>query len=119
MATHYEVLQINQGSDTSIELELVNVDNSKKDLTGFSVEAKLSSNYSQPDSDKTSFLSIISSPSTSGIVNLSLTNEQTSILNPKKRFVYDVEISHVDSATGNTIVERVLEGILTVTPAVT
>jgi hypothetical protein len=33
--------------------------------------------------------------------------------------VYDIELSHVDSATSDTIVERVLEGRIQVTPSVT
>jgi|TARA_R110000744_G_scaffold120218_3_gene223997 hypothetical protein len=116
---HYEVLTINQGTDVSVELHLVNVDNSIKDLTGHSVTAKLGTHYDAKDSDKTSFLSIVANPATSGIVNLSLTNAVTAALNPKKRYVYDVEISHIDSDTSNTIVERVMEGLITVTPSVT
>jgi hypothetical protein len=46
-----------------------------------------------------------------------LTNAQTQTLNPKKRYVYDVEISVLDGVS--TVVERVLEGKLTVSPSVT
>ena len=99
MATHYEVLQINQGTDASIELHLVDINNSAKDLTGHTITAKLGTHYDARDSDKTTFVSIVSQPATSGIVNLSLTNVITSSLNPKKRHVYDVQLSHVDSAT--------------------
>tara|TARA_R110000796_G_scaffold238624_1_gene359017 strand:- start:209 stop:568 length:360 start_codon:yes stop_codon:yes gene_type:complete len=116
---HYEVLEINQGTDVSVELHLVNVDNSIKDMTGHSVSAKLSTHYDAKDSDKITFLSLIANPATAGIVNLSLTNAVTAALNPKKRYVYDVEISHIDSDTNNTIVERVMEGLITITPSVT
>ena len=98
MATHYEVLQINQGTDASIELHLVDINNSAKDLTGHTITAKLGTHYDARDSDKTTFVSIVSQPATSGIVNLSLTNVIT---------------------TGSTIVERIMEGIVTITPSVT
>ena len=61
--------------------------------------------------------SIVSTPSTAGIVTLSLTNSQTDALKPGK-YVYDVEISFIDSDNA-TIVERVLEGRIQVTPSVT
>ena len=48
---------------------------------------------------------------------LKLTNTQTTSLKAG-RYVYDVELSHTDSAA-NTIIERVLEGVITVTPSVT
>ena len=48
---------------------------------------------------------------------MSLTNVQTDALKAG-RYVYDVELSFVDSA-GATIIERVLEGRITVTPSVT
>jgi hypothetical protein len=48
---------------------------------------------------------------------LELSNSQTDSMKPG-RWVYDVEISYNDSA-GNTIIERVLEGNLEVTPSVT
>jgi len=115
---HYEDLKFDQGSDVAIEIHLVNPDRSKKDLTFHSVSAKMSPNYNSSDSDKIAFDAIIATPSTDGVVTLSLTNEVTDTLNTKKRYVYDVEVSHLDS-DGNTIVERVLEGLINVTPSVT
>ena len=115
----YEILTINQGTDVSIELHLINADKSVKDLTGHLVAAKMSLSYDAIDSDKISFLGIVADPATDGIVNLSLTNAVTAALNPKKRYVYDVELSHIDSDTSATIVERVMEGLITVTPSVT
>ena len=46
-----------------------------------------------------------------------LRNTQTDALKAG-RYVYDVELSYTDSAD-NTIIERILEGQLTVTPSVT
>ena len=50
-------------------------------------------------------------------MTLSLTNIQTDDLKAG-RYVYDVELSFIDSA-GDTIVERVLEGRVQVSPSVT
>ena len=120
---HYEDLTIDQGTDVSIEVSLVNPDNSKKDLTGFSVAAKMATHYNASDSDKIDFTAVVNSPDSDGVINLSLTNLQTDALNPKKRYVYDVEISYVSDSDGDGnltyIIERVLEGLITVTPSVT
>lgn len=115
---HYKDLTIDQGSDLAVQLHLVNSDNTPKDLTDYTVAAKMSPNYSSSDSDKTSFAIDIVDPSINGIVNLSLTNAQTDALKAKRKYVYDVEISHVDS-DANTITERIMEGQIFVTPSVT
>jgi hypothetical protein len=52
-----------------------------------------------------------------GVAVMSLTNTQTDALKPG-RYVYDVELSFQDSS-GTTIIERILEGKVTVTPSVT
>jgi len=118
MAT-YEELLIDQGADVAIEIQLVNRDGSAKDLTGYSAQAKMKRNFNSVDSDDVmSFNSIVSDPATDGVVVLSLTNTQTDTLNTRGRYVYDVEISFTDS-DGNTIVERVLEGKVKVSPSVT
>lgn len=115
---HYEDLTIDQGTDVSIELHLVDANNAAKDLTGYSISAKMAPRYDADSSEKIDFTGSVSTPATDGIVVLSLTNTQTDALNYKKRYVYDVEISFVDESA-NTIVERVMEGLITVTPSVT
>lgn len=113
----YEEFTIDQGADVSIELELVDKTGAAKNLLNYTVAAKMKKNYNSSDSDTTTFTSIVSQPATSGVVNLSLTNSQTDALKAG-RYVYDVEISYVDSDNA-TIVERVLEGRIQVTPSVT
>ena len=114
----YEEITIDQGTDVAIQLELVDNTGAAKSLTGHSVAAKMKKNYNSTDSsDIQSFTSIVASPSTDGIVTLSLTNSQTDALRAG-RYVYDVELSYVDS-DANTIVERILEGRVQVTPSVT
>ena len=120
---HYEDLTVDQGSDLSVELHLINKDQTKKNLSGYSVSGKIAPNYAATDSDKIAFTAIVANPDSDGIVNLSLTNLQTDLLTPKKRYVYDVEISYINDSDGagnlTYIVERILEGQLSVTPSVT
>ena len=115
---YYEDLTIDQGSDVAVEIHLVETDGSKKNLTNYSVAAKLKKSYNSDSDDTHDFAAIVTDPATDGIITLSLTNAVTDALNAKKKYVYDVEISYQDSDE-NTIVERVLEGLVNVTPSVT
>lgn len=115
----YEDFTIDQGADVAIELHLQEQDGSKKDLTGHSALAKMKRSYNSTDSDEiTSFTTIVSSPATDGILTLALTNSQTDSLNSRLRYVYDVELSYQDS-NSQTIIERILEGKIKVSPSVT
>lgn len=115
----YEDLTIDQGSDVTIEIDLVEDDGSAKNLTGYSVAAKMKRSYDSVDSaDIVDFTAYVGSPATDGTAVISLTNVQTDALQTRGRYVYDVEISFVDS-NANTIIERVLEGKIKVTPSVT
>lgn len=115
---HYEDITIDQGSDVSLELHLVDTQGDKKNLVGYSSAAKMKINYNSDSSDTVTFNTYIAAPASDGIVVLTLTNSQTDSLNPRKKYVYDVEVSHQDSDE-NTIIERVLQGTVTVTPSVT
>ena len=67
------------------------------------------------DSDSTiAFNTIIATPASSGVVTISLTNTQTDLLKAG-RYVYDVEVTR----TSDSVVTRVIEGIITVRPNVT
>jgi hypothetical protein len=113
----YEELSIDKGSDITLKLELEDNQGNEKDLTNYTVAGKLKKTYNTPDNEATSFTTEIQSPATGGVVNLTLSNTQTNALKAG-RYVYDVEISFVDS-DANTVVERILEGNITVTPSVT
>jgi len=112
----YEEFTIDQGADVTIELHLVDKNDAVKNLVGHTVTAKMKKNYNSDSSDTTAFTTLVSNAST-GVASLSLTNSQTNALKVG-RYVYDVELSFVDSASA-TIVERVLEGRIQVTPSVT
>ena len=73
--------------------------------------------YSDSSGEATAFTTAVEPPAAEGKATLSLTNTQTDALKAG-RYVYDVELSYTDSAD-NTIIERILEGQLTVTPSVT
>jgi hypothetical protein len=115
--SQYEEFTVDQGTDFSIKLELVNKDGTKKNLTGYSAAAQIRKTYSSSDSDAVTFASQFEAPRSDGILNLTLTNSQTGAMKAG-RYVYDVEISSTDSAD-NTIIERILEGQITVSPSVT
>ena len=114
----YEDLIIDQGADVAVELLLLEKDGSTKDLTGFSAAAKMKRSYNA-DSDNTQPFSTIIDSNTpeNGRLILELSNTQTDLLKAG-RWVYDVEISYVDS-DGDRVIERVLEGNIQVTPSVT
>lgn len=115
--SQYEDVTIDQGADQVIQLELVDNTGAKKDLSGYSIAAQIRKTYSSSDSDAVTFSTQIATPATDGIINLTLTNSQTGAMKAG-RYVYDVEISSTDSAS-NTLVERILEGQITVSPSVT
>lgn len=115
---HYEDLQIDQGTDVAIEIHLVERDGSAKDLTGYSANAKMKKTYTSDSADTIVFSTAIPNPVDQGILTLGLTNDQTDALDARRRYVYDVEISYVDSDQNN-IVERVLEGKVYINPSVT
>lgn len=116
MAT-YEEFNIDQGTDVAIQLDLVDMSGAVKNLTNYSVAAKMKKNYNSDSDDTQDFTAIVTPPATSGKITLSLTNTQTDALKAG-RYVYDVEISYADS-DGNTIIERILEGRIQVNPSVT
>lgn len=113
----YEDFTIDQGTDVAIEIHVVDALNATKNLTNYSVAAKMKKTYNSDSSDTTNFTAVVTAPATDGVVTLSLTNTQTDSLK-SGRYVYDVELSFVDS-NGDTIIERILEGKILVTPSVT
>jgi len=113
----YEELSIDKGTDITLQLELEDTSGNPKNLTNHTVAGKVKKTYNTPDNEATSFTAELVAPATSGVVNLSLTNTQTGAFKAG-RYVYDVEISFIDS-DAQTVIERILEGTITVTPSVT
>lgn len=124
----YEDLTIDKGSDVTIRLDLYNIDGSPKQMNIqdsdlnfvpiYNVNAKMKKTYNTKDSDAITFFATTVDPDNLDyVIHLSLTNAQTDALKPG-RYVYDVEISRYDSDESATIVERILEGNIQVTPSV-
>lgn len=114
----YEDLTIDQGADVAVEILLLEKDGSIKDLTGFSASAKMKRSYNADSDNTQAFTTIISTTTPEdGKLVLELSNTQTDALKAG-RWVYDVEISYLDS-DGDRVIERVLEGNIQVTPSVT
>ena len=112
----FQEFTFDQGADTSIELHLVDKNGAAKNLSGHTVTAKIKKNYADSAGEATAF-TVVNTNAAQGITTLSLTNAQTAALRTG-RHVYDIELSFNDSS-GNTIVERILEGRIQVTPQVT
>ena len=108
-------IEIDQGSDFEMQLHLEEENGESKDLTNFSIAAAIKRTYNTDSSEAISFS--VGALDSSGIVTLNLTNITTDLLTSKK-YVYDVNLSHVDSDS-NTIVERVLEGNAYISRSVT
>ena len=112
----YEEFTIDRGSDVSIKLELTDPGGGFKNLNDHSLKARIKKNYADSAGEATAF-TVVNTNAAQGITTLSLTNAQTAALRTG-RHVYDIELSFNDSS-GNTIVERILEGRIQVTPQVT
>jgi len=110
-----EDITIDQGADFAMQLQLAEVNGNPKDLTSHFVTGTVKKTYTSDSADTFSFSSSINEP-TDGIVTLTLSNTITDTMKPG-RYVYDVELSFTDSAL-NTVVERILEGTVYVTPSV-
>jgi hypothetical protein len=102
-------LVIDQGSTYSTDLSLTDENGDPLNLNGYSANSQIRKWYSSTNAAAT-FATTINT--TSGVITLGLTANQTSNL-VAGRYVYDVEI------TDGGEVSRIVEGIVTVTPQVT
>jgi predicted flavoprotein YhiN len=102
-------LVIDQGTDYSATIDLVDDNNTIFNLTGYSVRAQVRKSYAAT----TSYNFTATHNGTSGQIILFMSNGLTQTMEPG-RYLYDVEIT----SPGNSIT-RVVEGIVTVTPGIT
>ena len=112
MATDYN-LEITQGSDYSIRLNLKESDGSLVNLSGYSVSGFVKHRYSDTGVIL-DLLPSIAGDGTSGVVDISLNAAQTSVL-PIMEGIYDVEKYNSDY----TSISKVLKGKVLVYPEVT
>lgn len=104
-------LDIDQGSTFEVAIELANNLGAAFDLTAHTVTAQMRKSYASA-SITASFTTIIPEPTT-GVVYISLTDEQTTPIK-KGRYVYDLVVEGADGKK-----YRAIEGIVTVNPGVT
>jgi hypothetical protein len=124
-----EDIMVDQGTDVQIRLECFNTDGSIKQfkridpntgatITPFTATGKIKKSYTADSSTAISFDTSFLDLGTPNVLQVSLTNTVTETMKAG-RYVYDIELSSLDSATSTTVVERILQGNLTVNPSVT
>jgi len=101
-------LLIEQGANFSSTITLFNDDN----LTGYTAAGQIRKSYSSSSASATFTISF-SADRSEGQITLSLTSTQTAAVE-EGRYVYDIEVTSSDS-----VVTRVLQGTVTVSPNVT
>ena len=111
MASAVSNLLIYQGADFTIDFTVENDNGTAFNLTGYTVACKIKKHYTS--STSTSVTAAVLSPATSGQIQLSLTNGQTTTMK-SGRYVYDVVFT---AASGTK--SRVLEGSVSVLEGVT
>lgn len=102
-------LVIDQGTTFSADIDLEDANGDIYDLTGYTAASQMRKNFNS--SAAVTFTT--SHSGTGGRVTLFLPSSNTAVLTPG-RYLYDVEIT---SPSGQ--VNRVVEGIVTVTPGMT
>lgn len=105
-------LFVDQGSDFSVNVNLRNQDGTPMILTGYTIVSRFQK--SSTSTNSWSFDTSIVNAST-GKINLSLLGSNSMLIRPG-RYLYDV-IAKVSSDGSNP--KRVLEGIVTITQAIT
>jgi len=107
-------LLLDRGTTFSSDVFVTDTNGDAFDLTGYTAEAKMALGYESTKTRVTLTTTINSDPTT-GIITISLTADQTKVLEAPARYVYDVEITKTSDST----VTRVIEGLITVSPDVT
>ena len=108
----YADLELHQGDDTTFRLEVLDSNNARKDLTGFSGAAKFKKTYGTSDSDAYSFNVTLPAGIFNGFIDLTLDGTASDDIKAG-RYVYDVFLLKDSSS------EKILEGKLEIHPSVT
>ena len=111
MAAGVYNLSIEQGSTWELRLEVDSQPDTDKNMTGYTVAAKIGKSYYDTSPISMYFQYIVQN---AGIFKLWLTAAQTAALDPAHEYVYDVEIT--DSSG---VVTRIIQGRATVSPGIT
>ena len=109
----YADLDLHQGDDTTFRLEVLDSNNARKDLTGFSGAAKFKKTYGTSDSDAYSFNVTFPTGVFNGFIDLTLDGTASDDIKAG-RYVYDVRL-----VSGIGTVSRLVEGMAMVTAGIT
>ena len=113
----YEEFEINQGTDLRMKIHLVNQDDgSIKNLLNHTLQSQMKRSFDDSAGEAITFDTAITNPE-EGIGVLSLSNATTRTLKTG-RYHWDVNLSYTDSSNEN-VIERVLQGVVTIVPGVT
>jgi hypothetical protein len=117
MRPYYEDLEVPQGTDYRFQIQMYTGEGSRRDLSNVSeVRGEINYSYQANDSDAVNFFCTVDAPPTKGVINCTLSAEQTEGLD-RRRYLYDIEM--VYNSKGYSVTERVLEGKVIVDKAVT
>lgn len=117
MRPYYEDLDIPQGATYRFQIQLYTGEGSRRDLSKVSdIRGKINYSYHANDSDAVNFFCAVAMPPTAGVINCTLTSEETDSLE-RRRYLYDIEMDY--SSRGTLITERVLEGKVIVDKSIT
>jgi len=108
MATRVNIV-IDQGTDFETSITLTNAEGTQLDVSGMSAASQIRRTHTS--SNSVAFTAALAN--NTGTLTLSLNNATTSALTAG-RYVYDVELTDASS-----VISRILEGVVTVTPEVT
>ena len=114
---YYEDIEVDQGASVKYQIQLLDVDGEKRNLSDYRARGRLNRSYDADSGEGMDFFVNIDSPPEKGVINFSLTPHETNLLD-RRRYVYDIEIEYQEDSD-ITVVERILEGKVLVSRSVT
>ena len=114
---YYEDIEVDQGASVKYQIQLLDVDGERRDLSDYRARGRLNRSYDADSDEGVDFFVNIDSPPENGVINFSLTPRETHLLD-RRRYVYDIEIEYQEDSDV-TVVERILEGKVLVSRSVT
>jgi len=116
MSAAYQELFVEQGADYSTSIYVTDNYDVPLNLTGYGCKSQIRRSY-YTNSLVAEFQATITDPLNGGIT-LRINNANTANISPG-RYVYDVIVLDDPLDAANTIITRVMEGIVNVSPSVT
>ena len=117
MRPYYEDLDVPAGAAYRFQIQMYTGEGSRRDLGDVSeVRGKINYGYEATDSDSFSFFCTVDAPPSKGLINCTLSDDQTEGME-RRRYLYDIEIDTI--VNGYKITERVLEGKVLIDKSIT